>query len=576
MLKDAGTDRFSVPERLMNLDADRIDDLGRIYQQQAVVAARHVDALRSAELHLHDRSWSARLDDELAARLPWTPEVFEKMSAGARSMPDTDVNVPAEPGALMAIRMGTPFLVASHVAALAMVLLGDPTMIDQTVGLLRSEDLQLRTEAALVLSSWRVRTTMDLGIDDIDVVAALQCTGPHTIARVRLAYLSASAEELPPDELLLDDDAKFQAALLRGDVDTLASAARGSDSAATIAAARSLVAHGTVAALDHPLRHGDEDVQREVVDALSRSRQPCDELHEALVALACTAHDLRLRQRATSVAGPTLRHDSALRIAHAVPDGPFAAGGIWQALLQNKELGADTIVAIADLMIDRESFSMRQFGMNSVADDGRLPDHYAPARFGAASERTRIELLALAERQLGQRADPALHRFVLGTLFGGHPASTCAAAMWTLRRWYKVTGDIRGEGPFVLTVPVIQEFFGRLDRFVAGLVGLLGDDASMCEVGVYDYVAHLLGTADEGFIAATQADQCGRSLIDTLSAAALADWWPSTMEAIWTLMSRLALRPDWRAPALEALRGVDRIGNYHYDAAIVRLESSTG
>src|SRR5436189_5772683 len=50
MLKDAGTDRFTIPKQLQDFDPDQIENFSRIYQRHAIAVARHVDDLRFLEL----------------------------------------------------------------------------------------------------------------------------------------------------------------------------------------------------------------------------------------------------------------------------------------------------------------------------------------------------------------------------------------------------------------------------------------------------------------------------------------------------------------------------------------------
>ena len=76
MLKDAGVDRFAVPKKLTELDAEQLDNFTRIYQRQAVVVARHVDDLRFLERFLRQRHWSGELEDQLIPQLPWPKETL--------------------------------------------------------------------------------------------------------------------------------------------------------------------------------------------------------------------------------------------------------------------------------------------------------------------------------------------------------------------------------------------------------------------------------------------------------------------------------------------------------------------
>ena len=80
MLKDAGTDRFTIPKQLKEFDPDQIENFSRIYQRHAIAVAAHVDAVRTAEQFLRQKHWSAALEDQLIPQLPWPEETLGRMT----------------------------------------------------------------------------------------------------------------------------------------------------------------------------------------------------------------------------------------------------------------------------------------------------------------------------------------------------------------------------------------------------------------------------------------------------------------------------------------------------------------
>ena len=80
MLKDAGTDRFTIPKQLKEFDPDQIENFSRIYQRHAVAVARHVDEVRFLERFLYGKDQSAVLEDLLIPQLPWPEETLARMS----------------------------------------------------------------------------------------------------------------------------------------------------------------------------------------------------------------------------------------------------------------------------------------------------------------------------------------------------------------------------------------------------------------------------------------------------------------------------------------------------------------
>src|SRR4026208_2478029 len=102
MLKDAGTDRFTIPKQLKEFDPDQIENFSRIYQRHAIAVARHVDEVRFLERFLHQKHWSAELEAHLPPHLPWNEETLARMTAPPHP-PGDDL------ATLKAIQEKTPF-----------------------------------------------------------------------------------------------------------------------------------------------------------------------------------------------------------------------------------------------------------------------------------------------------------------------------------------------------------------------------------------------------------------------------------------------------------------------------------
>ena len=80
MLKDAGVDRFGVPNMLLELDPEQIEDFTNIYNRHAACVTRHTDHTRFLERFLQRKDWSATVEDELIVQLPWTEERLKAFS----------------------------------------------------------------------------------------------------------------------------------------------------------------------------------------------------------------------------------------------------------------------------------------------------------------------------------------------------------------------------------------------------------------------------------------------------------------------------------------------------------------
>jgi hypothetical protein len=565
MLKDAGTDRFSIPKQLQDFDPDEVENFSRIYQRHAIAVARHVDEVRFLERFLHQKAWSGALEEQLIPQLPWNEETLARMSAP-----------PLRPGddlaTVKAIQETSPFGITQSLATLARLRLRDGEAYPEAGSLIHSGDAALRAEAALALTHWRVWSTFGR-LRDLEppIVEELRKSPFKVEAAVRLGLLGQRNADLLRDGLASSDpDVAFTAALVLGDVERLQAALQGDD-LQRIVAGNKLIALGIIKPVVQTVEKSPLEVQRELVEALIQRKEPAPEAEETLLGIVETTKDEPLRERAARILCRQLRPEWVLRIARAAGKDRH----IFQSLLQAPNLDSDGAVALGDVLIQIGFFRMSQYGLSSIAENGRMPETFVPTRFDRADEETRQDLLRFAEMQLHRQQGEPLHKFVMGVVFGPYPSKIRSGAWWVLHRSYRHLGEHRGEGPFRLEKGVLQRFFGSVRAFLPKLAAVLRDRDTMKEVGYYEMMANLLGSADDAGIAAIQAEKSGTDdLMGALLEAMRGDYWPSTIEAMITLVSRIGSHPRWRDRALAALHALGRKGNYCYDKALRRLELS--
>ncbi len=565
MLKDAGTDRFTIPKQLKEFDPDQIENFSRIYQRHAIAVARHVDELRFLERFLHHRHWSAVLEDHLIPQLPWNEDTLAAMSAP-----------PQPPGDDLAtatlIGKKSPFEVTRTLAVLARLNLRDWSVYKEAISTFHSGDPKIKAEAALALTGWRVRATFGVPREwSHQLLEELQKSPFKLEAGVRLAMMAPGDPGLLQDALSSNDpDIAFSAALVLGDVDRLQAALKG-DELQKIAAGRKLIDLGILKEVVRTVEKSPLEVQQELVSSLLGRKGPAPEAAQTLLEIVETTPDGTLRERAARILCRELRPAWVLRIARAAKDDR----SMIQSLLQAPNLEPGSAQELGDFLIERGRFSMNQYGMSTLAENGTMPETFVPTRFSRADEKTQKELLRFAEIQLEKRNDDALHRFVLEAVFGAHPAEVRAAAWWTLHRWYRHQGEHRGEGPFKLQKEVVSRFFGSVGAFLPKLAAVLRDPATLKEVGYYEMIANVLRTADDDMIAAIHAEPAAADdLVEALSEGARGDYWPNTVESMVVLLSQIGTGQRWRDRALAGLRALNKKGNYHYDRALRRLELS--
>jgi hypothetical protein len=561
MLKDAGTDRFTVPKQLREFDPEQIENFTRIYQRHAIAVARHVDEAAFLERFLRHRPWSAALEEQLVPQLPWPEDTLARMSAPPPPAGD-DLSL------AKAIGESSPFPPTQALAALVRLRLGDWKAYAPALSVFRSGDPLLRAEAALVMTGWRVMTGYGRPREDGRAIYEELQKSPFKLeAAVRMAALAG-----PVDEGLLrdargsaDPETSFAAALALGDVDRLQAALKG-DELEKIAAGNKLISLGVIKPVVQVVEKSPLEVQRELVESLARRKDPAPEAADTLLQIVETTQDDTLRERAARVLCRQIRPGWVLRIAKAAKEERH----IFQSLLQAEGLEPASAVELGDFLLRGGHFGMHQYGLSSLAENARMPFTFVPTRFAAAAEEAQRELLRFAEAQLEHGGDEALHRFVMNVAFGPHPAKIRAAAWWVLHRWYRHQGEHRGEGPFKLEKDVVARFFGSVGAFATKLAAVLRDRDTLKEVGYYEMIAHVLTTADDAAIAELRSAE----LIDALLEGMRGDYWPNTVEAMIRLVARLGADERWRSKVLDALRALGKKGNYHYDKALRNLELS--
>lgn len=565
MLKDAGTDRFTVPKRLRELDRDQIEDFTRIYQRHAVAVARHVDEVRFLERFLFQKSFSIALEEELVPQLPWPEEALQSLSG--RPLPPGN-----DRAAVKAIGDSTPFAVTKSLAALARIRLSDWDAYREAAYALRSSDPALRAEAALELSSWRVRSSIGRVRDlEDDLAEELERSPFKLAAAVRLAFLRRRNDDLLREALLSKDpEISFPAALALGEVDRLQAALQGDDLQKAVAGNK-LIELGILKPVEEVIEQSPLEVQLELVESLIRRKEPAPEAGQTLLEIVETTEGATLRERAARVLCRKLRPEWAMRIARAAKQ----ERAIFQSLLsEGAELPPETAAEVASFMIDQGLFTMSQYGLKEAGERGAITDTFVPAHFAGAGEETRSELLRFAEEQLAARGDESLHRFVINVVFGPYPARTRSAAWWVVHRGCR-RDEVRGEGPFKLERAAIERFFGSVREFLPKLSLVLRDEATMKEVGIYEFLAHLFSSAEASSLPDFFAEEAAaHDLVRAIIEALRGDYWAYLIDAMIQFLGLVGAHPRWRDEVITGLEGLEKKGNHHWEKSLRRLRLS--
>ncbi len=553
MLKDAGTDRFAIPKMLRELDPEQVENFSRIYQRHAVAVARHADEARFLERFLHHKGFGAAIEEELVPQLPW-PEEALKLFSGPPLPPGDDL------ATAKAIEAATPLPATRSLAALVRLRLDDWKALRDALGVFASSDGTLRTEAALVLTGWRVRTAAGPFDEDRALLQAIEDAPFPLEVAVRKARLGKKDPDRLREALASQNpETAFAAALALGDVDRLENALRG-DEMEVIAAGRALAAMDLFRPLQGPLLNGSPDVQHDLIEAILRRKKPAPELSEALLRIVETTTNGTVRERAARLLCRKIPPEWALRVARAAGK----ERSIFQSLLsEGAGLPPETGIELAAFMVENGLFTMSQYGLSDAGRRGTIPDGFVPRHFERADAETRGELLRLAEEQLKARGDEALHRFVMNVLFGPYPAGTRKEAWWALSRWY-VGIKYGSKGPMAIRVEAIERFFGSVPAFVPKLTAVVRDPATLKEVGVMDFLADLFDEADPEAVPALLADEAAaRDLVKALLGILTGDFYVNLRTGAVKLLGLVGAHPAWRD---EVIAELDRLrGKEGYD-----------
>src|SRR6185295_8830437 len=216
MLKDAGTDRFTIPKQLKEFDADQIENFSRIYQRHAIAVARHVDEVRFLERFLRQKHWSGALDDQLVPQLPWSEEMLGRMSEPA-PRPGSDLET------VKAIQESTPFEVTRTLCKLVRLRLQDWEIHREACSEFHHGDPAIKAEAALALTGWRVWSSCGIPRElSPPLTEELQKPAFKVEAAVGLGALGREEKDLLREALASTDlETAFGAALVVGDLDRL-------------------------------------------------------------------------------------------------------------------------------------------------------------------------------------------------------------------------------------------------------------------------------------------------------------------------------------------------------------------
>ncbi|BDC53073.1 hypothetical protein F183_A53880 [Bryobacterales bacterium F-183] len=507
MLKDAGTDRFTIPKLIGEFDEGRIATFRSLYLAQAAVVEAHVADLRRVESHLLQQHWSGELEEELVGQLPW---------------PERQIPHHKRSETLAELAECTPFARTRNLAQLARLRIGDLAAYDAASNALYDPDPHVQEEAALTLTGWRVVQAYGSprGSEAL-LEGLLQGSKFREQATVRLAYVFSRRHSLPRELLgSADPDVAFTAALASGDQDILAAAATDlhRDEPARFAACNRLAFDGPLGvALGTSLATLTPEHQVTVLDTIVRRKVPAHGLVRLLLQLAEATFDDKVRQRAILVLCREMSYETAMAvIPYAMEDTSITAD------LLRSGMPPEALAVFGERLVDASKFGESTWGLNAAAEPGRMPEHFVPAVYtGAKDNRTKRELIRFAELQARARDMdcPLLANFLAERCFVEPPGELQHEAWSTMYRVQRHKSH-QAVCPFRLATPVVEEVFGSMDRFLGLLCPFLEQRDWRKDVIIFDPVGHFIRYVDEAvypaICASRHADQYIAAIVSLL------------------------------------------------------------
>ncbi|THF67615.1 zinc ribbon domain-containing protein [Deinococcus sp. Arct2-2] len=512
MLKAAGVDQFSVPERLAQLPDAQRDHFSRLYAPHSRALERQVDDLAYVESFLRGGGWSRALEDEWLPHLPLPPETLAQLTGPPSPAPNHAQAADLE--RLAHIRDSSPLPHTAQLAALARIRLGAPRSAEDSRRAgeaMRSPDEQLREEAALALGHWRFVTAYGYAVQPgtlRDELLAVYRRSGHVEAALGLALLAAqyanvqslafSPELFAPLLGAEDPGVAFAAALVLGQTDLLVAALKHPER--RHAAARCLIRQGQAAPVAAVFLHLTPDEQEDVLSALRFGVGQIGEWCEVLATVLDTSPSAQLRRSAAHVLVREGRPEDALRLVAADPSS-FA-----DPVLRSPALSAHDLEAVCLLLLRLGEFDLSRVpALSELARSGRAAQGVVPGAFAGADEAGQQELCAFAGQQLRAGGGPGLPGFLWQVIEQAPSLSVRARAWHALSGWYQYPGE--GQEPLLrCSRDTVTRFFGNLPSFLERLCRVIEQPEVLRAASGYDDFLRLLSDVDDDLLPALREE----------------------------------------------------------------------
>lgn len=189
--------------------------------------------------------------------------------------------------------------------------------------------------------------------------------------------------------------------------------------------------------------------------------------------------------------GPTF---DALRLLQIAPDNR----DIIHVFLNGKH-DPEVFAAGAEFLARQGCVQLSDMGWDNATKEGRLPDDFVESIYPEMPPDTQVELIKLAEKQLGHRGDYrcSVARFLVRTAFATSDELVRDAAWWALIR-NPLHNDFMKYTPFPLRVENVLWAWESMEEFLTVLLHVLR--AARDDRNVSDELGKLLYQTNANFL----------------------------------------------------------------------------
>jgi len=383
----------------------------------------------------------------------------------------------------------SPINVIRNLAILVRLRLGDMTAYREASYLIEGDD-ELSAEALLHITNWRCTYFVDDRVNAYKLIDALRAHPMRDYAAPRLAWHSGDPVETPPTD---DADTEFIRAIAERQYAVLESALASEDAAKRYAAATTLILYKQARNIGPVLRAASSKFQFELLQSILLAKTPIPELSEDLLAIAETTQNVKVCRSAAAALclGPTF---DALRLLQIAPDNR----DIIHAFLNGKH-DSEVFAAGVGFLARQGRFQLSDMGWDNATKEGRLPDDFVESIYPEMPSATQVELIKLAEKQLGHRGDYrcSVARFLVRTAFATSDELVRDTAWWALIR-NPLHNEFMKFTPFPLRVENVLWAWESMEEFLTVLLHVLR--ASKDDRNISDELGKLLYQTNAKFL----------------------------------------------------------------------------